>query len=140
MSINVRRLVPTLFMSLLLVGGAAMPTLAAAPENNVTVGSIASVAARAKPSVVGILNNMKASRSTDMGHAAGTGFVYQDGIIITNAHVVQNAAELKILFADETVETVLPSAGRTLPSSRWSRRGSCPRSSATPTTCRSASR
>jgi S1-C subfamily serine protease len=110
MSINVRRLVPAVFMSLLLVGGAAMPTLAAAPETNVTVGSIASVAARAKPSVVGILNNMKASRSTDMGHAAGTGFVYRDGIIITNAHVVQNAAELKILFADETVETVLPSA------------------------------
>lgn len=60
--------------------------------------------------MVGILNNMKASRSTEKEHAAGTGFVYQDGIIITNAHVVLNAAELKILFADETVETVLPSA------------------------------
>lgn len=70
--------------------------------------AIAAVAATAKPSVVGILTTMKASRSTDRGRAAGTGFVYKPGVIITNAHVVEGASEVKILYSDKTVETVLP--------------------------------
>jgi len=70
--------------------------------------SIAAVAAVAKPSVVGILTTMKANRSTDRGRAAGTGWVYKNGVILTNHHVVNNAAEVKILYPDKTVETVSP--------------------------------
>jgi serine protease Do len=71
-------------------------------------GTIAAVAAKAKPSVVGILTTLKATHSTEKGHAAGTGWVYKDGVIITNAHVVEDAQEIKILYADQTTETVAP--------------------------------
>jgi S1-C subfamily serine protease len=103
-----RRWIPTVLMALLLVVGTALPALAETPDQTAPAPSIASVAAKAKPSVVGILNTMKANRSTERGRAAGTGFVYKDGVIVTNAHVVENAAELKILYADKTVETVYP--------------------------------
>ncbi len=90
-----------------LMGAGSVPALAETTAAT-TSESIASVAAAAKPSVVGILNTMKATRSTDRGRAAGTGFVYKDGVIITNAHVVAEASELKILYSDRTVETVTP--------------------------------
>ncbi|HYG59921.1 MAG TPA: trypsin-like peptidase domain-containing protein, partial [Symbiobacteriaceae bacterium] len=104
----VRRLTSVLLAATLMVAAVVVPAYAetgsTAPQ-----GSIAAVAAKAKPSVVGILNTMKATRSTESGHSAGTGFVYKPGIIITNAHVVDSAQELKILYADRTVETVAPS-------------------------------
>lgn len=98
----------SLLVSLMLVAALAMPAVA---ESSVLGSgeSIAAVAATAKPSVVGILTTLKASRSTERGRAAGTGFVYAEGVIITNAHVVENASEVKILYADQTVETVPPS-------------------------------
>lgn len=91
-------------LALLLLVSFAVPASADTPAG----GSIASVAALAKPSVVGILTTLKAERSTHSGHAAGTGFVYKDGVIITNAHVVAGATEVKILYSDKTVETVAP--------------------------------
>jgi S1-C subfamily serine protease len=81
----------------------------AVAETAGTAAGIPAVAARARASVVGILNTMQADRSTEKGRAAGTGFVYKEGVIITNAHVVENAAEVQILYPDKTVETVAPS-------------------------------
>jgi len=87
----------------------SMPVNAATGvERAAASGTISHVAATAKPSVVGILTTMKAVRSTDRGRAAGTGWVFKDGLIITNAHVVHQAAEVRILYDDRTVETVTP--------------------------------
>ncbi|MFZ5815649.1 MAG: S1C family serine protease [Bacillota bacterium] len=103
-----RRLV-SMILALLMATVMALPALAEeAPTTPAETQSIAQVAAAAKPSVVGILTTMKANRSTDRGRAAGTGFVYKEGIIITNAHVVDNAQEVKILYSDLTTETVMP--------------------------------
>ena len=107
MNARVRRILSVLLASLLLV---AMAVPVYAETDGTAAGeAIAAVAAKNKPSVVGILTTMKATRSTEKGRAAGTGFVYKDGVIITNAHVVNNAAEVKILYADKTVENVAPS-------------------------------
>lgn len=104
---RLRRLAALFLIGVILSAVSAVPVLA---ESGTQAPSeaIAAVAAKAKPSVVGILTTMKASRSTDRGRAAGTGFVYKPGVIITNAHVVEGAAEVKILYSDKTVETVLP--------------------------------
>lgn len=107
MTRNLRPLSLLLVALLTLLVGLAAPAAANSPS--LALGeSIAAVAATAKPSVVGILTTMKAVRGNEKGRAAGTGFAYKDGVIITNAHVVEDAAEVKILFADKTVETVLP--------------------------------
>lgn len=105
-SFRLHRLAPVLLAVVLLVASSvpALASTAAAAASE----TIAGVAAKAKPSVVGILNTMKADRSTERGRGAGTGFVYKSGIIITNAHVVDKASELKILYPDKTVETVTP--------------------------------
>lgn len=108
MTVRSRRLVSVILTALLMISALALPAMA--EESTLTTAqSIAAVAASAKPSVVGILTTMKANRSTDRGRAAGTGFVYKEGVIITNAHVVENAQEVKILYADQTTETVPPS-------------------------------
>jgi len=104
-----KRLLSGLLVALMVVLAApAMPAMADTVGQSGS-GNVAAVAAKAKPSVVGILNTMKAVRSTEKGRSAGTGFVYKDGIIITNAHVVENTQELRILYADKTVEVVSPS-------------------------------
>ncbi len=96
----------SLLLALLMVSALSLPALAEESATAAPASSIASVAAAAKPSVVGILTTMKAQGGTDRGRSAGTGFVYKPGIIITNAHVVENAQEVKILYADKTTETV----------------------------------
>ena len=107
MIVRRRRLVSVFLMALLLVSSMALPALAEEAQAAAT-HSIAAVAATAKPSVVGILTTMKANRSTERGRSGGTGFVYKEGVIITNAHVVENAQEVKILYPDQTTETVSP--------------------------------
>jgi serine protease Do len=106
-----RRAAAVLLAAVLAVAAMAVPafaesgaqaTIAAQPAP----GTIAAVAAKAKPSVVGILTTLKAERSTEKGHAAGTGWVYKEGVIITNAHVVEDAQDVKILYADQTTENV----------------------------------
>lgn len=104
---RLRRAAALVLISVILSAVSALPASAETAAQS-SSEAIASVAATAKPSVVGILTTMKASRSTDRGRAAGTGFVYKPGVIITNAHVVEGASEVKILYSDKTVETVLP--------------------------------
>jgi S1-C subfamily serine protease len=104
-----KRVVTVLMAALLIAGMSALPAAAADTASQPTAPAI-SVAAQARPSVVGILNTMKATSSTQKGHAAGTSFVYKPGIIVTNAHVVDNAQELKILYADKTTEVVMPTS------------------------------
>ena len=96
-----------LVATVLFLAGIAVPALADTTSQSGDM-SIAAVAAIAKPSVVGILTTMKANRSTDRGRAAGTGWVYRNGVILTNHHVVDKASEVKILYPDKTVETVTP--------------------------------
>lgn len=103
-----RRFMSVLLATFLVTAALAVPAFAETGTDTANVG-IAAVAAKAKPSVVGILNTMKSDRGTEKGRGAGTGFVYKPGIIITNAHVVENSQELKILYHDKTVETVSPS-------------------------------
>ncbi|HLN60762.1 MAG TPA: hypothetical protein VK464_04350, partial [Symbiobacteriaceae bacterium] len=84
---KVWRAVSVLLSVVVLVAAAALPAVAADPSAAVTAAAgdtIAAVAAKAKPSVVGILTTVKATRSTQNSHAAGTGWVYKDGVIITN--------------------------------------------------------
>ncbi|MGE5672350.1 MAG: S1C family serine protease [Mycobacterium leprae] len=98
-----------LFLSLLLTVCVVIgPALPATAETGMASGTAAAVAAHAKSSIVGILTTTKAERSTQKGHAAGTGFVYKDGVIITNAHVVADASEVMILYSNQTVEDVAP--------------------------------
>lgn len=105
---RVRRLISVLLAAVLLVGVVAMP--AYAETTGQTTTDTAAIAAKANAAVVGILNTMKPyPGSTEKGHSAGTGFMYKAGVIITNAHVVDNAQELKILYADKTTEIVQPS-------------------------------
>lgn len=102
-----RRWVAAPLAAFVFLASGALPVLAETPQ--AAAPSVEAVAATAQPSVVGILNTMKANRSTDRARSAGTGFVFRDGVIITNAHVVENAAELKILYPDKTTENVSPS-------------------------------
>lgn len=99
----------SLALAAVLTVGSATYAAPAMASTEAATDTIAAVAATAQPSVVGILTTTKFNRNNDRGRSAGTGFVYKEGVIITNAHVVENAAEVKILYADKTVETVLPS-------------------------------
>lgn len=101
---KVRRLFSVLLTAVLLFGIVVLPAYAQAADQALSGPS--AIAVKANPAVVGILNTMKASGSTEKDHAAGTGFVYKTGIIITNAHVVEDAQELKILYSDKTTEIV----------------------------------
>lgn len=107
MHMKARRMVSILLASFLLVALLGLPAHAETATQP-AVGTIATVAAKAKPSVVGILNTQKANLSTEKGRSAGTGFVYKPGVIITNAHVVDSAQEVRVLYADKTVEVVSP--------------------------------
>lgn len=77
----------------------------AAPE---VVLDVTVLAEGAKPSVVGILVTTRSDDPSrpEEEHGAGTGFVYQEGVILTNAHVVQDALEVQILWSDGTVTKV----------------------------------
>jgi len=108
---GIARFASVLLTAATLLGAVAVPALAdtpvLSPSAQVTSSSdsIAAVAAAAKPSVVGILTTTKGT-GTQKGRAAGTGWVYKPGVIITNAHVVEDATEVKVLYPDQTVETV----------------------------------
>ncbi|MDF2629484.1 MAG: trypsin [Symbiobacteriaceae bacterium] len=105
---RVRRLVSVLLSAVLVVGVMAVPAFA--ETTGQAASGPAAIAAKANAAVVGILNTMKPTPgSTTKGHSAGTGFFYKSGIIITNAHVVADAQELKILYSDKTTEIVAPS-------------------------------
>lgn len=66
-----------------------------------TTNTVERVAAIVSPSVVGIV-----ALVGDEISSLGTGFVLQEGVIITNAHVVKAATEVKVLFPDRTLKSV----------------------------------
>jgi putative serine protease PepD len=84
----------------------AATTSAGAVSATVAQSSIAEIAARAETSVVQIV--VTTTTASDDGffqpqtqQAQGSGFVYDSqGHIVTNAHVVEGAAAVKVLFAD----------------------------------------
>src|SRR5919199_3228099 len=68
---------------------------------------VAKVAAQVSPSVVQV--NVKAIQTTPFGNQSeegiGSGVIYRkDGYIITNNHVIQDAKEVNVAFADGTTE------------------------------------
>jgi serine protease Do len=68
---------------------------------------VAKVAAQVSPSVVQV--NVRAIQTTPFGHQSaegiGSGVIYRkDGYIITNNHVIQDAKEVNVAFADGTTE------------------------------------
>jgi serine protease Do len=77
---------------------------AAVPENE----PVAQVAAQVSPSVVQV--NVQAIQVTPFGRqeraeGLGSGVIYRrDGYIITNSHVVQDAREVNVAFADGSTE------------------------------------
>lgn len=103
-----RRMVSVFLATVLTAAVFALPAYAETPAQAQGLLTVTQVAEKAKPSVVGILTTIKTTRSTEKGRAAGTGWVYKDGVIVTNAHVVDQAQEVKVLYADKTVETVAP--------------------------------
>ena len=71
---------------------------------NFTEGSIADVASKVSPSVVSILTNITTENwfgQTSSGQAAGTGFIItDDGYVLTNKHVVEDANSISIVTDD----------------------------------------
>ncbi|MFO7173304.1 MAG: trypsin-like peptidase domain-containing protein [Bacillota bacterium] len=83
----------------------APPAARAAPEPEMDITALVE---QVRPSVVGILVSVRSDDPSRPGedHAAGTGFVYREGVILTNAHVVRDAVEVQILWSDGTVVPV----------------------------------
>ena len=82
----------------------AAPVVAAAPNPAGSVAdslqaAIESVYAQANPSVVYIV--VSAGNGYYASQASGSGFVYDsNGMIVTNAHVIQGAQDIQVIFAD----------------------------------------
>jgi S1-C subfamily serine protease len=80
------------------------PSVAVAPSSAGSVADtlqadIEAVYARANPSVVYIV--VSAGNGFNSSQASGSGFVYdQNGMIVTNDHVVQGADQIEVIFAD----------------------------------------
>lgn len=69
---------------------------------------VVTVAAIARPSVVGVLTTFRSESGPSRPRGAGTGFVYKNGWIMTNAHVVEGGIEVKVLMPDKRVVDVDP--------------------------------
>ncbi|WP_374409040.1 S1C family serine protease [Hydrogenophaga sp.] len=77
----------------------------AAVLRTLTTQSLPSRAARAaekiRPSVVRVIAYVKDGKGRDVEHGIGTGVVIQDqGVVLTNLHVVHSAQSLRLVFAD----------------------------------------
>ena len=89
--------------ALLPSGSGGSTALAEAPA-----GSVAKAATSLAPSVVTVVNHLKATRSllgssTEGGKASGSGVVISDqGHIVTNAHVVEGADKLEVILSNGT--------------------------------------
>ena len=83
---------------------------------NFTEGSIADVANRVSPSVVSIVTETKTTKTyinwfmggtydeDETGAAAGTGIIVSDdGYVLTNKHVIENATKIYVVLDDGTV-------------------------------------
>jgi putative serine protease PepD len=72
-----------------------VPPPTSAPTVVVESGSVTAVAQRAIPSIVAV------QVTSQLGEGGGSGVVYSsDGYIITNHHVVDEASEMTVVFAD----------------------------------------
>ncbi len=65
-----------------------------------TVGRVAAVAARAVPSIVAVQIYAVAGQSDTLA-GAGSGVIFdENGLILTNSHVIEGAAEIKVSLSD----------------------------------------
>jgi len=79
-----------------LVAPAASPASSVASDLQ---SAIEGVYAQANPSVVYIV--VSAGNGFNTSQASGSGFVYdKNGMIVTNAHVIQGAQDIQVIFAD----------------------------------------
>jgi putative serine protease PepD len=94
------------------LGGAGGWLVAASAESGDPVGhalassvtfsgdalDVADVVAKVKPSMVSIETEIAVRRGrwASTGHGAGTGVVFDDGLVLTNAHVVENAVTVTV--------------------------------------------
>jgi S1-C subfamily serine protease len=89
-------------------GGIREPNFAQAPTQRVPADEpVAQVASQVGPSVVQV--NVDVTQNTPFGpqseEGIGSGVIYRDdGYIVTNNHVVKDATELNVAFADGTTE------------------------------------
>ncbi|HEX9259875.1 MAG TPA: trypsin-like peptidase domain-containing protein [Acidimicrobiales bacterium] len=91
----------------------ASPSTTAAPAGTslafASTLDVASVLRAVEPSVVSITTTIsqRIGRLTQTGEGAGTGIIVSaDGSIITNAHVIDGATEIRVTLPGETVERV----------------------------------
>lgn len=74
-----------------------------------TNNPIPAIVKKVSPGVVGVLNYVEYPEGSGKleVYGSGTGFIVsEDGYILTNAHVIEDAVEVHILFEDGTEETV----------------------------------
>ncbi len=88
---------------------AAPTTIEIAPGADVESQILRAVYQKVNPSVVKVVNlsAMRLGNSTEaIPQGQGSGFVWdRDGYIVTNAHVVEGATQVQVVFADDTVVT-----------------------------------
>ncbi|HYU57996.1 MAG TPA: trypsin-like peptidase domain-containing protein, partial [Actinomycetota bacterium] len=79
------------------LSGAAAPTTAASPLPAVTTEDrVVQVVKRVEPAVVSVIADVVGAGGQD--RAVGTGFIVrQDGVIVTNYHVVETASRLTVV-------------------------------------------
>lgn len=75
------------------------------PDDPVTFGAFRELAADASPGVVRLRVRIEAGGGLvpgrDLGQGEGSGFViHEDGYIVTNAHVIEDARSIEVEFAD----------------------------------------
>jgi S1-C subfamily serine protease len=86
----------------------AAPQAPSGPSSHVPADEpVARVASRVGPSVVQV--NVKAVQQTPLGtqrgEGIGSGVIYRpDGYIVTNNHVIEGTTDVKVAFADGTIE------------------------------------
>ena len=82
-------------------------TTSSAPSENATENSVPQIAEQLGPSVVQV--NVNTTQPTPFGpqneEGLGSGVIYRtDGYIVTNSHVVQDAKQVDVTFADGSTE------------------------------------
>ncbi|MGH2679362.1 MAG: S1C family serine protease [Actinomycetota bacterium] len=107
---TIRRLLPLAAAAALLLAGCTEPRSVATPPSPVPPLELggepfAAVARRVLPSVVNVTTNIYRSSPTgdpEQGQGVGTGFIVrQNGVVVTNCHVVQGASRITVFTSEE---------------------------------------